>query len=326
MEPIPYFDAHCDTIYRCLRTGEQYRDTDPELYAFYQTGHALRENAGHIDLRRAAAFGQFAQVFALYQDPAEVPPGSTMVREGRLLHQKFLREMEENRDVIVHCRTGRDVDRAVKDGKMAALLSIEGADLMDCDPDQVETAAAWGVRFLNPVWNWPNVLSGTNCRDTDRGLSPQGADFLRRLEECRIYPDVSHISEPGFWDVVRLARGPVAATHSNSRALCPHRRNLTDDMFRAIRDSGGVVGLNLYRPFVGPAGTMEELVAHVEHFLELGGEKTLCLGGDLDGCEELAAGMQGVQDMPRLWQALADRGYSRALLEDLFWNNLRGMV
>ena len=173
MEPIPYFDAHCDTIYRCLRTGEQYRDTDPELYAFYQTGHALRENAGHIDLRRAAAFGQFAQVFALYQDPAEVPPGSTMVREGRLLHQKFLREMEENRDVIVHCRTGRDVDRAVKDGKMAALLSIEGADLMDCDPDQVETAAAWGVRFLNPVWNWPNVLSGTNCRDTDRGLSPR---------------------------------------------------------------------------------------------------------------------------------------------------------
>ena len=121
---------------------------------------------------------------------------------------------------------------------------------------------------------------------------------------------------------MRLARGPVVATHSNSRALCPHRRNLTDDMFRAIRDSGGVVGLNLYRPFVGPAGTMEELVAHVEHFLELGGEKALCLGGDLDGCGTLAAGMQGVQDMPRLWQALAARGYPQALLEDLFWNNL----
>ena len=97
-------------------------------------------------------------------------------------------------------------------------------------------------------------------------------------------------------------------------------------MFRAIRDPGGVVGLNLYRPFVGPAGTMEELVAHVEHFLELGGEKALCLGGDLDGCGTLAAGMQGVQDMPRLWQALAARGYPQTLLEDLFWNNLRRMV
>lgn len=309
MEHIPYFDAHCDTIYRCLRTGAQ-----------------LRENDGHLDLRRASAFGRFAQVFALYQDPEEVPQGSTMVREGQLLHQKFLREMEQNRDVIVPCRTGAEVDRAAADGKMAAILSIEGAELIGCDPGQVETAAEWGVRLLNPVWNHANRLSGSNAELPEQGLTSYGRDFARRMEDCGIYPDVSHISDPGFWDLVRLARGPVVASHSNSRALCPHRRNLTDDMFRAIRDSGGVVGLNLYRPFVGPAGTMEELTAHVEHFLSLGGEKTLCLGGDLDGCEELAAGMEGIQDVPQLWQALADRGYPRQLLEDLFWNNLRRLI
>ncbi len=309
MNPIPYFDAHCDTIYRCLRTGAQ-----------------LRENDGHLDLHRASSFGRFAQVFALYQDPEEVPQGSTMVREGQLLHQKFLREMEQNRDVIVPCRTGRDVDRAVAEGKMAALLSIEGAELLDCRIDRLDMARDWGVRLLNPVWNHANRLSGSNAELPEQGLTSYGRDFARRMEDCGIYPDVSHISDPGFWDLVRLARGPVVASHSNSRALCPHRRNLTDDMFRAIRDSGGVVGLNLYRPFVGPAGTMEELVAHVEHFLELGGEKALCLGGDLDGCGTLAAGMQGVQDMPQLWQALADRGYPRQLLEDLFWNNLRRLI
>lgn len=288
MEHIPYFDAHCDTIYRCLRTGAQ-----------------LRENDGHLDLRRTSAFGGSPRCSPCIRTRRSFPGAAPWSGRGRLLHRRFLQEMEQNRDVIVPCRTGAEVDRAAADGKMAAILSIEGAELIGCDPGQVETAAEWGVRFLNPVWNWPNVLSGTNCRDTDRGLSPLGADFLRQLEAFHIYPDVSHISDPGFWDVVRLARGPVVATHSNSRALCPHRRNLTDDMFRAIRDSGGVVGLNLYRPFVGPAGTMEELVAHVEHFLELGGEKALCLGGDLDGCGTLAAGMQGVQDMPRLWQALA---------------------
>lgn len=309
MEHIPYFDAHCDTIYRCLRTGAQ-----------------LRENDGHLDLRRASAFGRFAQVFALYQDPEEVPQGSTMVREGQLLHQKFLREMEQNRNVIVPCRTGRDVDRAVAEGKMAALLSIEGAELLDCRIDRLDMARDWGVRLLNPVWNHANRLSGSNAELPEQGLTSYGRDFARRMEDCGIYPDVSHISDPGFWDLVRLARGPVVASHSNSRALCPHRRNLTDDMFRAIRDSGGVVGLNLYRPFVGPAGTMEELTAHVEHFLSLGGEKTLCLGGDLDGCEELAAGMEGIQDVPQLWQALADRGYPRQLLEDLFWNNLRRLI
>lgn len=309
MNPIPYFDAHCDTIYRCLRTGAQ-----------------LRENEGHLDLHRASSFGRFAQVFALYQDPEELPRGSTMVREGHLLHQRFLQEMEQNCDVMVHCRTGRDVDRAVAEGKMAALLSIEGAELLDCRIDRLDMARDWGVRLLNPVWNHANRLSGSNAELPEQGLTSYGRDFARRMEDCGIYPDVSHISDPGFWDVVRLARGPVVASHSNSRALCPHRRNLTDDMFRAIRDSGGVVGLNLYRPFVGPAGTMEELTAHVEHFLSLGGEKTLCLGGDLDGCEELAAGMEGIQDVPQLWQALADRGYPRQLLEDLFWNNLRRLI
>jgi membrane dipeptidase len=134
------------------------------------------------------------------------------------------------------------------------------------------------------------------------------------------------MSDPGFWDLIRMARRPIVASHSNSRALCAHPRNLTDDMFRAIRDSGGVVGINLYRDFVGKDGTMEELVAHVERFLELGGEKTLCLGGDLDGCEALAAGMRGLQDVPLLYEALAARGYGKELLEDIFWNNLRRIL
>ena len=305
MEHIPYFDAHCDTIYRCLRTGAQ-----------------LRENDGHLDLHRASSFGRFAQVFALYQDPEELPRGSTMVREGRLLHRRFLQEMEQNRDVIVPCRTGAEVDRAAADGKMAAILSIEGAELIGCDPGLVETAAEWGVRFLNPVWNWPNVLSGTNCRDTDRGLSPLGADFLRQLEACHICPDVSHISDPGFWDVVRLARGPVVATHSNSRALCPHRRNLTDDMFRAIRDSGGFVGLNAYLPFVGGGGTMEDLAGHLEHFLSLDGEKTLGLGGDWDGCDAFPQGITGIESLLGFRDFLRARGWPEELLKDIFSRNL----
>lgn len=261
MEHIPYFDAHCDTIYRCLRTGS--------------AAAGKRRSSGSAP---ASAFGRFAQVFALYQDPEEVPQGSTMVREGQLLHQKFLREMEQNRDVIVPCRTGAEVDQAAADGKMAAILSIEGAELIGCDPGQVETAAEWGVRFLNPVWNWPNVLSGTNCRDTGSGPLPSWRRLSAAAGGVPYLPRRVPHQRPGVLGRGAPGPGAVVATHSNSRALCPHRRNLTDDMFRAIRDSGGVVGLNLYRPFVGPAGTMEELVAHVEHFLELGGEKALCLG------------------------------------------------
>ena len=145
------------------------------------------------------------------------------------------------------------------------------------------------------------------------------------MEELNIYADVSHLSDPGFWDVMRQARRPVVASHSNSRALCSHRRNLTDDMFRALRDTGGVVGINLNRPFVG-GPSIDDLVAHVEHFLSLNGEKTVAIGGDLDGCEALAAGFSGVQDVVKLYQALEERGYPQTLLEDIFWNNWRRIL
>ena len=325
---IPYFDAHCDTVYRCLETGEtsalDYGDSREEQCRYYAASAHLRRNGGHIDLERSRQFSRCAQFFALFHDAAEAPADGLWA-QCRRMHDFFLREMVDNADIVCHCRTGREVDEAAAAGKTAALLSIEGADLLDCDVHKVETVTHWGVRLLNPVWNRANVLSGTNAEDPERGLSAKGRDFIRALEEYGIYPDVSHLSDAGFWDLVHIARRPIVASHSNARAVCPHRRNLTDDQFRAIRDSGGVVGLNLYLHFVGQP-TMDALVAHVEHFLALDGEKTLCLGGDLDGFEALAAGMTGMQDVPKLYEALKARGYSDALLEDIFWNNLRRLI
>ena len=325
---IPYFDAHCDTVYRCLETGEtsalDYGENREEQCRYYAASDHLRRNGGHFDLERSRQFSRCAQFFALFHDAAEAPADGLWA-QCRRMHDFFLREMADNADIVCHCRTGREVDEAAAAGKTAALLSIEGADLIDCNVHKVETVAHWGVRLLNPVWNRANVLSGTNAEDPERGLYAEGRDFIRALEEYGIYPDVSHLSDAGFWDLVHIARRPIVASHSNARAVCPHRRNLTDDQFRAIRDSGGVVGLNLYLHFVGQP-TMDALVAHVEHFLALDGEKTLCLGGDLDGCEALAAGMAGMQDVPKLYEALKARGYSDALLEDIFWNNLRRLI
>ena len=325
---IPYFDAHCDTVYRCLETGEtsalDYGDSREEQCRYYAASAHLRRNGGHIDLERSRQFSRCAQFFALFHDAAEAPADGLWA-QCRRMHDFFLREMVDNADIVCHCRTGREVDEAAAAGKTAALLSIEGADLIDCDVHEVETVAHWGVRLLNPVWNRANVLSGTNAEEPERGLSAAGRDFIHVLEEHAIYPDVSHLSDAGFWDLVHIARRPIVASHSNARAVCPHRRNLTDDQFRAIRDLGGVAGLNLYLDFVGQP-TMDALLAHVEHFLALDGEKTLCLGGDLDGCEALAAGMTGMQDVPKLYEALQARGYGDALLEDIFWNNLRRLI
>ena len=304
---IPYFDGHCDTIYECMGKGR-----------------SLRENSGHVDLMRGQRYGRRAQFFALFDNVRELPEGTAWTKLCQM-HDWFCAQAAENADVMALCRTGAEVDAAAAQHKTAALLSIEGADLLDCDMAHLETAASWGVRLLNPVWNNANVLCGSCAQEPERGLSARGVEFVARMEELGIRTDVSHISDAGFWDVLRRAKRPVVASHSNARAICPHRRNLTDDMFRAIRDTGGVVGINLYADFVG-GDSMEQLIAHIERFLSLDGEKTVALGGDLDGCEALAVGFSGVQDVAKLYQALEERGYPQTLLEDIFWNNWRRIL
>ena len=119
-----------------------------------------------------------------------------------------------------------------------------------------------------------------------------------------------------------MAERPLVATHSNSRAVYPARRNLTDDMFCTIRDMGGVVGLNAYSPFVADCPTPEDLIRHLEHFLALGGENTLCLGCDFDGSSGRSSGLRGVEDIGELYDLLARRGYGEKLLDNIFYHNL----
>ena len=219
---IPYFDAHCDTIYRCEETGchaaLEMGESAEEQRAYYAACGCLRENGGHIDLVRGGGFARYAQFFALYWD-AKNAPADGMLAQCRWLHERFLLEMRENSGCIRLCRSGAEVDEAIRQGKMAALLSIEGADLLECDEKNLETAHEWGVRLLNPVWNRANSLCGTNCEEPERGLSERGKSFVRRMEALRIYPDVSHISDAGFWDIIKTAHGPVVASHSNARAV-----------------------------------------------------------------------------------------------------------
>lgn len=307
---IPYFDAHCDTLSRCLEQDA-----------------CLWENDGQLDLKRLCAFQKAGQIFAIYHDGA-VPTEGGLFAMCQRQQSLFADSCRRHADVMCQCRGGADMDAAVAAGKLAAVLSVEGGELLDCDPDRLEWAQAVGVRCVNPTWNHANALSGSNVEDRERGLSDVGREFIRRAQSCNIRIDVSHLSDSGFWDLVDITQGPIVATHSNSRALCDHTRNLTDDMFRAIVQTGGVVGINFWVRFVRDTAepTMDDLIAHIDHFMELDGAKHLCLGGDLDGCDKLAGGMAGVQDVPRLWQALADHGYSGDELEDLFFCNLRRVL
>lgn len=302
MNDLRVFDAHADTI----------------SYLRYHRGD-LRRSPGHWDLNRAGEFAGFGQVFALWADWV---PREALWAECQGQHEVYLTMLARYPERIRHCRTAGDAEEAWRTGKTAAFLSIEGAEMLDCDVRKLDIAADWGVRALNLTWNFANELSGSNCERPEQGLSARGRDFLRAMEERGILPDVSHLSDAGTWDTLRWARGPVIASHSNARALCPHRRNLTDDMFRAIRDSGGFVGLNAYLPFVGGGGTMEDLARHLERFLSLDGEKTVGLGGDWDGCDAFPKGVTGIESLPDFRDFLRERGWPEELLDDIFSRNL----
>ncbi len=300
-DTIPYFDGHCDTISQCVCQGI-----------------SLRKNTGHLDLIRLSRFQKSAQVFALFADSAKFPDDS-LWDQCRRQQQIFQQSLKANEDLIRLCRDRSDLEKAAKEGKTAALLSIEGGELLACDPEKLSDAAAWGVKMVNVTWNHANALSGSNIDRPDKGLTSLGREFAREAVQCGIRVDVSHLSDPGFWDLVEMGV-PVIASHSNSRVQCPHSRNLTDDMFKAIRDTGGAAGLTMHTEFIGGGCALEDIVRHVDHFMDLEGENTLALGGDWDGCD-LPHEWHGIEDIPRLWLALSRRGYSPQILEKIFFKN-----
>ena len=311
MKQISVFDAHCDTISRCWREYEG-------LYA----------NSGMISLERTAGFAQYCQFFALWTaDGYTGYPlgGDSVERAYHALLRCFKDQMARNSDKIVQCRTAGEAERANRQGKAAAFLAVEGAELLGCDPARLDRAAEDGVVAINLTWNHANALSGSSKEEPDRGLSPLGREFVAKMEDLHILVDVSHLSEAGFWDVAELARRPFIASHSNAKLVWDHTRSLTDGQINAIIKNQGVIGLNFYEDFVGGSRDLDMVRVHLDHLLELGGEKTVALGGDWDGCDTIAD-LPAIDSLPRLYEHLLHHGYRETVVQDLFYNNLMRVV
>jgi membrane dipeptidase len=144
------------------------------------------------------------------------------------------------------------------------------------------------------------------------------------MQELGVVVDLSHASERAFWDTAEITKRPIIAGHSNSKTVCPHKRNLTDEQFKALVRLGGVAGINLCPDFLNPSKSAKvaDILRHIEHFMGLGGERAVCLGGDLDGIDETPEGIGGIEDYGVLYEALLRLNYPEALVRDIFYNNL----
>lgn len=312
---FPVFDLHCDTALRLL--GDDVN----------QAG-SLNQNAGHIDLTRAEKLPGYCQCFACFTTPYMkdekwygLSPVVVFEREIATIQ----REVDKNKKKIGLVYSADDIRANYEKGKMSALLTIEGPAGFDFDPELLEPMLQAGFRISTLGWNESNALTGSN--QTGGGLTDLGRAYVRNAQDLGILVDVSHISDEGFWDIMKITQAPVIASHSNSRAVCGHARNLTDDMFRAIRDSGGVAGINQFAEFLGEKPTMDTICDHIFHFLEMDPEcRHIALGGDLDGCDALAEGFEGVQSYPALANRLLERGLTEEMVMNIYWNNALGVM
>lgn len=306
MKKLTVFDGHCDTAVELWRRAE-----------------ALEDSSCMISLRRAERFDAYVQTFAFCT--AWLP---RQAQESGAFAQSltcFTAQLDRYKEQIRLCRTAHDVETVLSGHGRGALLSIEGAEAIDCDPGRLETAFEAGVRMVGLTWNHQNALAGSCLMG--EGLSAQGREFVRRAQKLGIVIDVSHLSDRAFWDVCELAEKPIVASHSNSRAVCDHPRNLTDEQFRALCALGGTAGINLYSAFLSGGGaSLSDVCRHIDHFYELGGAHHVALGGDLDGCDSLPAGFSGVEDYEKLAAALAAHGYAEEDIQEIFSDSLLKVV
>ena len=310
---FPVFDLHCDTALALLGNLQ----SPPK---------SLRHNTLHIDLERASALEGYAQCFACFTTNFENLPNNITV--SQLFEQELegiKQQIASNSDRIRLACNADDVRKNANKGLMSGILTIEGTAGIDFDPDMLPMLYKAGFRLTTLGWNEKNPLTGSH--KTGGGLTEQGKAYVQQAQALGMVVDVSHISDEAFWDIMDITQKPIIASHSNSRAIHPVSRNLTDDMFCAICKIEGIVGINLYADFLGNEPTIDTVCDHIIHFLSLDpAGKHIALGGDLDGCDRLPDGFSGVQDYPLLAQKLLDRGLSEDTVYDIFWNNAIGVI
>lgn len=308
---IPVLDLHCDTALALLAHNGQWN---------------LQKNGGHIDLNRARKLRGYCQCFACFTTPfmqerMHISPETVFEKELEILRNA----LQENPDIIRQAFSPQDVEENLNQGIMSAIFTIEGPAGFKFDPGRLEELYRLGFRITSLGWNEKNPLAGSHI--TGGGLTDMGRAYIEEAQRLGMLVDVSHISDEAFWDIMNVTQAPIIATHSNSRAVCDHSRNLTDEMFMAICRTGGVAGFNQCADFVGLDPDLQISSDHFLHFMELDPDgKHIALGGDLDGCDVLPKGFSGIDSYPDLADCLRSRGLSEDNLYDIYWNNALGVM
>lgn len=302
-------DAHCDTLTRLLDEDCLFSEEKPGV---------------HLDLSCLLRGGIKVQFFAAFVHPRLRHRG--MARALGLV-DAFYRLVLPSPEISM-CTNAAEIKTAVGMGRVAGVLSVEGGEALEGDLVNLRTLYRLGIRALTLTWNARNELAdGVGEGTRAAGLSTFGASVVRTMNDMGMLIDVAHLAEPGFWDVLRESRQPIMASHANCRALCDHRRNLTDEQIHALAENGGVIGVTFVPDFVDrQTPSLERLIAHIEHLRQVGGEDCIGLGSDFDGFEGALPGLEDAGHIKDIRTALSARGYVGSVVDKIMGGNFMRLI
>ncbi len=297
-------DAHCDTISE-----------------IYEKNLSLPSNDGMLDLERMP---QGIQIFAAFIDKKNIK--CTPMNYCIKLIKKYHDEIGKNSERISECLSYADAERVIRDGGRGSILSVEGGEALEGNIAALDMYYSLGVRLITLTWNYANELADGITEARSGGLTDFGREAVARMNELGIIVDVSHLSERGFWDVMEATSKPVAASHSNAKALCPHRRNLTDEQIAALIKNRGFIGINFCPAFLDKnladldmrgedyaahiredMSGAESVISHIEYMFSLGAEENVGLGSDFDGIAGAFSDLCGCEKTVCLIEKIRER-------------------
>ena len=323
-------------------------------FAKYDIGRRL--DMGQTDIPRLRAGGVKAQFWSVYIPSEQPNPARTVLDQIDLVH----RMVERYPNDLAFARTADEVEAAVRAGKIASLIGIEGGVAIEDDLAMIRDFARLGARYMtlthNKTLSWADAATDDPQHD---GLTPFGERVVREMNRVGMFVDISHVAPATMDDVLRVSRAPVIASHSSARAVADHARNVPDAILQRIPANGGVIMVNFFSGFVVPAairqnrearaelqrkypdpaelrkataeynrahptprGTVGDVADHIQHIIRVAGIDHVGIGSDYDGITSVPVGLDDVSDFPRLTEELLNRGLSEGDVRKILGGNV----
>jgi membrane dipeptidase len=285
---------------------------------------AALHNYNHTDIPRLQLGGVDVQFFSIWVSPTAY---TNYFQQALVMRGRLYSELSANTSTIDQATTMQEALTLNNQNKIAAVIGVEGGHHIEESLAKLDTLYNSGMRYLTITWNnsvsW--AISAKDSRSENQGLNNFGRQVIRTMDSLGIIIDVSHVGIKTIQDILAVTANPIVATHSGARSVYDHYRNLYDSQIQDIANTGGVIGVVFYPYFLNGSSnaSIADVIAHIDHIVNLVGTDYVSIGSDFDGIEVTPLGLEDTSKFPDLTLALLEHGYTELEVAKFLGGNFR---